>query len=108
MRSDNGLSTSWESWASRAIGGLEAGQKHLHRRIEDSRQSAFRDLWYVRRELLTKVAHLEKQRRRTPDWVRHVPWLKIIALLVLALLVLTGHITGAELKAWLLKRIEGF
>jgi hypothetical protein len=108
MRSEHGLNGSWQTWATHTIGGLEAGQKNLHHRITDTRQAAFQDLMHVRREMHGRLVYLEKQRRRTPEWVRHVPWLKILALLVLALMVLTGHITGGELKAWLLKRIEGF
>jgi hypothetical protein len=108
MRSDNGLNSSWETWVSRAIGGLEAGQDHLHQRIEDNRQAAFQDLWHVRRELLGRIAPLERRRGKRTEWLRHVPWLKLAILAMVATLVLTGHLTAAELKVWLLRKIEAF
>ena len=38
-------------------------------------------------------------------WLRHVPWFKISLLLVMALLVITGHLTVSEIKAYLAKRL---
>jgi hypothetical protein len=108
MRNGTGLNGSLESWVSHAIGGLEAGQRNLHQRIEDTRQNAFRDLWHVRAELHGRIARLERKPTDKYKWMRHVPWLKLSVLLLLGILVLTGHVTGAELKAWLLKKIETF
>lgn len=100
----------WESWVSFAIGGLETGQAELHRAIEDVRQQALRDLWLVRRELLGATARLEKKhnRKRVPDWLRHIPWVKFTALLIVVILILTGHLTVAEMKPWLLRKITEF
>lgn len=109
MRSDGGLKTNWESWVTHAIGGLEAGQKNLHHRINSTRQDAFRDTWLVRQELHGRLARTE--RRLTRDkwkWMRHIPWVKIAALCILATLVVTGHVSGADLKAWALRKITDF
>ena len=105
MRNGTGLNEGWENSVSRAIGGLEAGQKSLHQRIEDMQHNAFRDLWLVRRELLGRIVPLERKPSDRYRWMRHVPWFKLAVLLMLAILVLTGHVTGAELKAWLMRKI---
>jgi hypothetical protein len=87
------------------IGSVKASIQALHYRIEDNRQAAFRDLWHVRRELRGQIAHMGHGRHQ---WMKHVPWLKIAGLLVLAILVITGHVSGAEVKAWLMRKITDF
>ncbi len=99
---------SWEHWVTYAIGGLQADQKNLHQRTEDNRQAAFRDLWHVRRELLGKIAYSEPRRKSAPEWIKHVPWVKVTLLMIAALLILTGHMTVADIKPWLLRKIGEF
>lgn len=87
---------------------MKASVQAAHQRIDDNRQAAFRDLWHVRRELLGKIVPLERKRGRRTEWLRHVPWLKLAILAIVAMLVLTGHLTASELKLWLLRKIETF
>jgi hypothetical protein len=107
MRSEHESNGSWDHWVSRSIGGLERGQKNLHHRVTETRRAAFQDLMLVRREMLGAIAPLVAKRRKT-EWVRHVPWVKLTILFMMAILLLTGHITASELKTWLLKRIQEF
>ncbi len=42
---------------------------------------------------------------RRLGWLRHVPYIKIALLLIATLLVATGHLTVAEIKAFVIKRL---
>ena len=105
MNSSSGSNGNWDRWIAVEIGSVKASIQALHYRIEDNRQAAFRDLWHVRRELRGQIAHTAHGRHQ---WVKHVPWLKIAGLLVLAILVATGVISGAEVKMWLMRKITDF
>jgi len=91
----------WDRWVFVEIGSIKA-------MVEQNRQAAFRDLLLVRQELLTKIVSLAPRHRRSYEWVRHVPWFKLAVLFIMAILLLTGHLTVGELKAWLLRRIQEF
>ena len=109
MNSSSGSNGNWDRWIAVEIGSVKASIQAINHRIEDNRQSAFRELWLVRRELLGVTAR--SAQRHTQDryrWMKHVPWLKIAALFILAILVVTGHVSGAELKQWLMRKITEF
>jgi hypothetical protein len=105
MSNYSGSNGNWDRWLAVEIGSVKASIQALHYRIEDNRQAAFRDLWHVRRELRGQIAHTAQWRHQ---WMKHVPWLKIAALFILAILVVTGHVSGAELKQWLMRKITEF
>ena len=108
MNSSSGSNGNWDRWIAVEIGSVKASIQAINHRIEDNRQSAFRELWLVRRELLGKIVSLAPRHRRSYEWVRHVPWFKLAVLFIMAILLLTGHLTVGELKAWLLRRIQEF
>ena len=62
----------------------------------------------MRQEMHGRLARLEHRPIEKYRWMKHVPWFKLAILGMVALLVLTGHLTVPELKAWLLKRVNEF
>lgn len=107
MTGSSGPNGNWDRWLAVEIGSMKASIQATNFRIEDNRQSAFRELWLVRRELLGAIARSAPKRNQY-QWMRHVPWLKIAALSILAILVVTGHVSGGDLKAWAVKKIMDF
>jgi hypothetical protein len=69
---------------------------------------AHRHTELVRRELHGRIARLERSRK--PDMIdkamEHIPWVKIMVLLILCVFLVAGNITAPELKQLLLNIVE--
>ena len=69
----------------RLLGGLQTAHHELHRRLDDLRQAAQRDLWLVRRELLGRIARLEARPSMSKPW-----WVQMIPMALVGLMSLFG------------------
>ena len=78
-----------------ALGHLQAGQITSRRMAHQSRQ-----------ELLRRMERIEQATSRNRfGWMKNFPWVKVALVVLTGLLLITGHLTVAELKAALLRSL---
>ena len=107
MSGTNGLMT----WLSDRLGKIDWALGDLHAQTMTNRQITLEFARHVtgRMDTLTcRVDTLKDSRSRNGkySWMRHVPWVKVTALLIMAMLLVTGHLTVGELKSWMVEKVR--
>ena len=91
-------------WLSTQFGGIQMKLGELQAQTAGNRQT----LVQVYQQLTHRMDRMEDRMangHRRLGFLKHVPYVKITILLIITLLLVTGHMTVAELKAYLAKRL---
>ena len=110
MTNEEQTSLGLMSWLAQQFGAIQHALGELHQGQVANRQTALG----IRRELMDRIDHLEAHifkngnGRRQYGWMKHIPWFKLALLTAATLLLITGHLTLADIKPWLLSRVQSF
>ena len=89
-------------WLTTQFGAMQRSLGELHAQQTGNRQTVIQ----VYHQLTHRMDRIEDRLGyRRFGWMKHVPWFKIILLSMVTVLIATGHLTVAELKAYLIKRL---
>ena len=81
-------------WLSDQFGRVHYGMGQLQAGQTETRRTVLA----VRRELSERMDRMDGHTR---GWIRHIPWKIVAQLLISGGLLLAGHLTVPEMKAWL-------
>ena len=106
MPGTDGLMT----WLSDRLGKIDWHLGELHAQTLTNRQITLE----FARHATGRMDHLSnrvdtlhtKPRNGRYGWMKHVPWVKVTVLLIMAMLLVTGHLTVGELKAWMVEKVR--
>ena len=100
------------TWLSEQFGSVQHKLGELHAQTLTNRETLFE----VHRHLTGRMDHLTTRMDQVKDskngkygWMRHIPWspvVKITALVLATILVITGHISPETVKGWLIEKLR--
>ena len=102
--SDNGL-TSWQLWISGQIGSVQNKLGELHAQQVGNRQTVIE----MYRSMTHRMDRIEdRMAKPNGSWIKLILHPKVVALILLSLLVASGHIKASELRQWVVEKILAF
>ena len=97
------------TWLSDQFGEIKGMLGELRALTFTDRQTTIE----VHRHLTGRMDHLTERMDALKDsrngrygWMRHVPWVKVTALIIVGLLLATGHMTVPEFKTWVAEKVK--
>ena len=94
-------------WLTEQFGAIQRTLGELHAQQMGNRHTVietFRHLSHRMDRIEDRIIRNGNGRGRL-SWLTHIPFVKITLLLMIGLLVVTGHLTVGEIKAYLVKRL---
>ena len=96
-------------WLADQFGGIQLKLGEMHAQTMTNRSTVIQ----VYHQLTHRMDRMEDRIARNGNghhknrygWLKHIPWVKITLLLIGAGLVMTGHLTVAEIKGYMAKRL---
>ena len=98
QNSTNGLTR----WLAEQFGAIQGAIGEVRAQNMGNRQTVI-EIYHQLTHRMDRIEDRIGQRRFS--FLKHIPYVKLTLLLIATLLVITGHLTVAEIKGYLIKRL---